>query len=199
MDIIHLIQTAPLIDIIIFFGLFAGGILGLLQGAVRRAIGILSMLVAFVLAADLREPVGDYLASNWTQFTPAYDHLLAFALLFLIFMAAAAMTTQTFYRRVDIYGKRPVVDDVLGAILGVAQAFLLLMIAIVIFTSYSIPSNESAGGADYWRQLHQYMRDAQDMVIHQSWTAGFLRDHILPAFMTLLSPLLPADIVNLFP
>ncbi len=197
--IIHTIQTAPLIDLIIVFGLFAGGILGLMQGAVRRIIGILAMLVAFVLAADLRQPVGDYLASNWTQFTSAYDHLFAFAFLFLLFAGAAALATQVFYKRVDIYHKRPVVDDVLGVVLGVVQALLLLTIAIVVFTSYSIPSNEYAAGPDYMRQLHDYMRDAQDLLIRQSTVAGFLRDHVLPGFMHVLSPVLPGEIVSLFP
>ncbi len=197
MDIIHIIQTAPLIDIIIFFALFAAFILGMLQGAIRRIIGIASMVVAFILAANLRGPVGDYLADNWTQFPRAYNHLLAFAITFCVLAVASSIVAQGFYKRQDIYAKKPVVDDVLGGILGVVQGLLVLGIAIVIFTSYSIP-NQDFRGDPYLSQMHDYMRQAQDLLIHQSWVAGAMRDHVLPAFVTVLSPLLPVDITNLF-
>ena len=60
--------------------LVAAFIIGYLQGTIRRLLGIAAVLFSFVLAAYLRDPFGNFLASNWTQFPPSYSHMIAFAL-----------------------------------------------------------------------------------------------------------------------
>ena len=49
-----------------------------MQGAIRRIVGIVSIVFAFLVAANLRDPVGGYLADQWQQYPSGYDHLLAF-------------------------------------------------------------------------------------------------------------------------
>ena len=40
-------------------------VLGFIQGTIRRLLGLASMLFSFLFAANLRDPLGDYLAQNW--------------------------------------------------------------------------------------------------------------------------------------
>ena len=51
------IQSAPLVDLAILFALFGSFVIGAMQGAIRRILGILSMVFAFLLAANPGEPL----------------------------------------------------------------------------------------------------------------------------------------------
>ena len=77
MDIVGAIRSAPLVDVAIFAGLVAWFSLGVVQGSIRRILGIISTVFSFLLAANLRGFVGDYLADHWHQFPLGYNHLLA--------------------------------------------------------------------------------------------------------------------------
>jgi len=61
------IQSAPLVDLAILIVLFAGVRRGCGAGAIRRILGIVSIVFAFLLSANLRDPVGGYLADQWHQ------------------------------------------------------------------------------------------------------------------------------------
>jgi uncharacterized membrane protein required for colicin V production len=41
-------------------------VLGFIQGTIRRVLGLASMLFSFLFAANLREPLGGYLAQTGT-------------------------------------------------------------------------------------------------------------------------------------
>jgi uncharacterized membrane protein required for colicin V production len=191
MDIIGTIRGAPLVDLVIFLGLFLFFILGVMQGSIRRVLGIVSILFAFLLAANLRAPVGDFLAQNWTQFPPEYNHLLAFIIIFCLGAVASSILIQGFYKRTDIYAAHPVVDDIVGGLLGVLQGLLLLIIAVIILNSYILPEPKS-GDVDLLRQ-------AQNAIVHQSAIAGGVKDVIVPPFVHVLAIILPSDLVATFP
>ena len=191
MDIVGAIRSAPLIDLGLLLGLSAFLFLGVVQGAIRRILGILSMLVAFMLAANLRDPVGDFLSQNWTQFDVGYNRLLAFGIIFLVGSVAASITIQGFYTRTDLSAEHPVVDDVVGGLVGLLQGVVVLTVAVIIFNSYTLPAPHSGDVTP--------VRDAQNLIIHESHIAGGVRDVVAPPFVHLLSPLLPADLVSIFP
>ncbi|MGD0861788.1 MAG: CvpA family protein [Candidatus Limnocylindrales bacterium] len=191
MDIVGAIRSAPLVDLAIFVGLFGAFVAGALQGAIRRILGIVSMVFAFLLAANLRDPVGDYLADHWQQFPSGYNHLIAFIGLFCVLWIAFSVLIQGFYKRTELSATHPVIDDVVGGLLGLLEGFILLTIAIIIFGSYAMP--------DPFSGEVQQLRWAHDLVMQQSNIAGALRDNIVPALVHLMSPLLPADLVAAFP
>lgn len=191
MDIVGAIRSAPLVDLGVIFGLCAFFFLGVMQGAIRRILGIIAILFAFMVAANLRDPVGDFLAQNWTQFDLGYNRLIAFGGVFAVATVALSIVIQGFYKRTDISAQHPIIDDIAGGALGLLQGFLLLTIAVVIFNSYTLPAAHSGDVA--------LLRQAQDMLIHQSHIAGGLKDIVVPIFVHILSPLLPSDLVSIFP
>jgi len=191
LDIFGFLKGAPIVDLGILVGFFGFFILGVMQGAIRRILGILSFVLAFLVAANLRDPVGDYLAQNWRQFDLGYSRLLAFVIIFLVGAVVSSIVIQGFYKRTEIYAKHPIVDDAVGGLLGLTQGILLLTMAVVILNSGILPPAQSGDVTP--------LRDAQDLIVHQSHIAGAIRDVVAPPFVHVLSFLLPSDLVSLFP
>ena len=190
MDIVGFIKNAPFVDLAILIGLFAFFFIGVAQGAIRRILGIISILFAFLLAADLRDTVGDFLGQNWSQFSLGYNRLLAFLVIFAVGGVASSILIQGLYKRTDLSAEHPIVDDVVGGLLGLAQGLLLLTLTAIVFSSYTLPPARSG-------DLTQ-LRDAQN-AIHDSHIAGGMRDTFIPPLVHVMSGLLPADLVSNFP
>ncbi|MGZ6265777.1 MAG: CvpA family protein [Candidatus Limnocylindrales bacterium] len=184
------IFSAPVIDAGIFLGLFFFFIVGMMQGSIRRILGIISILFAFLIAANLRDPVGNLLKDNWTQFSPGYNQLLAFVLLFIVGAVASSILIQGFYKRTEIYAKHPIVDDLIGGALGLVQGALLLLVVVIILNSFTLPTAQSGDVT--------FLRNAQD-AIHRSTIAGGVKDVLAPPFIHVLSFLLPSDLTTIFP
>jgi uncharacterized membrane protein required for colicin V production len=182
--------SAPVVDLAIFLGLFFFIILGVMQGSIRRILGLISFLFAFLVAASLRDPVGNILANNWTQYTTGYNHLLAFVGLFIVGAVGLSILIQGFYRRTDIYAKHPIVDDIIGGSLGFIQGMLLLTVVVIVLNSYTLTSAES-GDVGILRQV-------QDL-IHKSAIAGGVKDVLAPPLVHVLAFFLPSDLVAAFP
>jgi uncharacterized membrane protein required for colicin V production len=191
MDIVGAIRSAPLVDLAIFAGLFAWFILGVTQGSIRRILGIIAIVFAFMLAANLRGFVGDYLADHWQQFPAGYNHLLAFAILFCGMAVAFSLVIQGFYTRTDIYAAHPIVDDIVGGLLGLLQGLILVTIAVIILGSYTLPER-FPGEVDQLRWAH-------DLLINQSHIGAAIHDTFVPPIVHILSGLLPSDLVAIFP
>lgn len=188
MDIPGAIRSAPVVDLVILGGLALFFFLGVMQGAIRRLIGIGSMLVAFLVAGNLRGPFGNFLADNWTQFNRDYNKLLAFVIVFVVVAVIASIVTQGFYKRTDISAEHPILDDIIGGLLGLLQGALLLLYVVIIMNSYILPA---AGSGDL-----SYLRDAQDMIVNQSHIAIWLNDHVAPVFVHIVAILLPTELTS---
>lgn len=190
MDITGAIRSAPVVDLALLVGLGVFFFLGVVQGAIRRLIGIGSIMVAFLLAANMRDTVGDFLAQNWRQFNVDYNRLLAFVIIFVVGAVAFTIVTQGFYKRTDISADHPIIDDILGGILGLVQGLLLLTLVVIILNSYVLPPERNGDVS--------LLRQAQSMVLDQSHIADAIKHSVAPAFVHILAVLLPSDLVSTF-
>ena len=191
MDILGAIRSAPVVDLAILFGLALFMIAGVMQGGIRRLLGMAVITVAFLLAANLRDVAGDFLGSNWQQFDLGYNRLLAFAIIFAVLAVAAVVVVELSYRRVELSAAHPIVDDVVGGVMGVLEGLLLLVVLVVILGSFSLPLERPG-------DLSQ-VRTVQDLLLNQSHIAGWLKDVAAPPFVHLFSMLLPSDLVSVYP
>jgi uncharacterized membrane protein required for colicin V production len=182
------VTTFDIVVILFIFGFF---VLGFAQGTIRRVLGIASMLFSFLLAANLREPLGSFFAGNWTQFPREYSYMIAFGAVFIAATIAFTLTIQGFYKTTPLFDKARFADELLGGVLGVLQAILLMAIVIVILDSFfQIPGiPESDGELILVRDLWN--------VIDASRTGEIFRDTILPPFFTILGIFIPAEIERL--
>jgi uncharacterized membrane protein required for colicin V production len=190
-DIVGLITSTPLVDIFVLAGLSLAFIVGIVQGTIRGLIGLLVLLLSFVVAANVSHPLGDFLAGNWKQFPHDYNRMLAFGIVFFVLSLGTIVAIQLFYRRLEIYAQRPIVDDALGGLIGVAEGFLMLLFLVIILASYPMPP-PFPGDVEPLRQV-------QDALVNQSHIGAALKSNVAPSVLQLLSALLPSDLVSMFP
>jgi uncharacterized membrane protein required for colicin V production len=181
-----------LFDLVFFIAVTVGFLVGFVQGIIRRLLGIASIMVSFFLAANLRVPVGDLLASNWTQFPPGYVTMLAFGGLFVIFTVASTLVIQGFYHRAPVVADSEWIDEVLGGLLGVVQALLLIGIAILVLDSYF-----GLASSTYDSDEFLVLRNTWDAIM-ASTIGAFYNDTLIPIFLGLGGPLIPAPFRQLF-
>ena len=190
MDIVETVGSAQLVDLVIFLALFASFIVGVMQGSIRRFLGIIAILFAFLVAANLRDAFGDFLADNWRQFPRGYDRLLAFLMVWVAGSIILSIVIQGFYKRTDIYAARPIVDDVVGGMLGLFEGLLALVIVVVILNSFTLP-DPRPGDLTPLRQVVD--------LVHGSVICSGIQDVVAPVFVHLLAIILPSDLVSVFP
>ena len=179
------INRFDLLVILFAFGMF---VLGFIQGTIRRVLGLASMLFSFLFAANLRDPLGGYLASNWTAYPKEYDYMLGFGIVFVAATIAFTVVIQGFYHKQALFEKATFADEVIGGILGVIQAlFLVLCIIVILDSFFQIPTIPKSDNEYTW------IRDFFN-VMDGSATADIFRTRIIPGFITVFGLLIPQDL-----
>ncbi len=192
MNISEFLGTLNFVDVLIILGLFGLFILGFAQGAIRRLVGIATMTFSFFLAAQLQVPFGSFLAAHWEQFPPEYAAMIGFLVLFVAGVIAFALIVQGTYSKTQIFARHPVVDELLGGILGVVQGLLLLMFLTIILDqfflgpSYAPDPDEVPLLANIWT------------AINGSSIGHVLHETAIPNFLGLVQFLIPQGILGLY-
>lgn len=188
-DFITSINRFDLLVVLFLFGMF---VLGFFQGTIRRLLGLGSMLFSFLLAANLRDPIGSYLAANWNQFPDQYAVMLGFGIVFVAATIAFTLVIQGFYKHQPLFEKATFVDEVIGGFLGVLQGLFLIGCVIVILDSFfSIPTiPESGAELPLLRGFHEFLDG--------SGTAELFRSRLIPGFFSVFGLLIPDDLKTFF-
>ena len=178
-------------DLFAGFFIFGFFILGFFQGTIRRVLGLASMLFSFLLAANLRGPLGQFLADNWRQFPAEYSYMIGFLAVFVAATIAFTVTIQGFYKTQPLFEKARFADEVIGGLLGILQSILFLAMVIVILDSFfQVPGIPvSTGELTFIRGLWE--------LIDPSQTAAIFRDAILPVFFAIIGIFIPGEIERL--
>lgn len=192
MNVTEFLNSVNLVDILILLVLFGFFIVGFIQGTVRRIVGILSILFSFFFAAQVDVPLGGFLAEHWLQFPREYASMIGFLTVFVAAVIAFSLVIQGTYKKAPLFSRYPVVDEVLGGFLGVAQGFLLLLFVVIILdqffmlTNFPIDADELPFLRDFWT------------AIRDSGTGHLLHTQLIPNFVGLTGFLLPESIRALY-
>ncbi len=191
MNIVDTISNVTAFDWIAVLFLVGFFVLGFVQGTIRRLLGIASIIFSFLLAANLREPLGKFLAGYWTQWPREYSYMLAFLFIFVVASVVFAILIQSFYKQAPLFARWPILDEILGGILGVVEGVLIIGAFIAIFDSFF--------------KLPVAIGDNQILVmkningaIDGSGTAAVFRDTLLPGFVAIFGVILPSDVQSLY-
>jgi uncharacterized membrane protein required for colicin V production len=182
------IAPIDLLIVLYFAGFF---VLGFAQGTIRRIIGIASILFSFFFAANVAEPLGSFLAANWTQFSPQYSYMIGFATIFVASAVAFALVAQGWYKPQPLFEKARFVDELLGGFLGLVQAAIILGCVVIILDSFFLIPGIPA--------------DAQELpFLRELWTAldgssivAVFRETLIPMFLSVTGFLVP-DYIEAF-
>ena len=166
-------------------GILAGGVFaGFTQGMIRYVLNAIAVIVAFVLAAQLKGPIIDLLGF-WTAFTPAGRELLVFVILFFGFVIAGFFVIRALYRRTRL----PIVkqlDEIGGAVFGLIFAALVLSFQLVVYDSFFQGGGQTGGWvAAYYEALND------------SLIIAFFRETLIPTAGALARPFVPEEIALL--
>jgi uncharacterized membrane protein required for colicin V production len=190
-NIVDTISNVTAFDWIAVLFLVGFFVLGYVQGTIRRLLGIASIVFSFLLAANLREPLGKFLAGYWTQWPREYSYMLAFLFIFIVASIIFAILIQSFYKQAPLFAKWPIVDELLGGILGVVEGLIIIGAFIAIFDSFfKLPV---AVGDNQIRLIKDIYG-----AIDGSGTAAVFRDALLPAFVAVFGVILPSDVESLY-
>jgi len=181
-------------DLVILLGLLAMFILGYAQGVVRRLLGLAAVIFSIVLASYVRAPLGSYLANEWTSIDDAYSFMVAFGAVFLASWITLTIGIQIMYRPAPLFQRYPVLDEILGGLLGVIEGFLLVIVALLVLDPYyTQPSvRETVGIGEFTA-----MRTLFDF-LDKSLTADILRHSVIPSIMAVVGFLFPQDVRDTF-
>jgi uncharacterized membrane protein required for colicin V production len=190
-DIGNLLGGANPFDLVVFLSLFAAFIVGFMQGTIRRLLGILSMVFSFFLAANLKEPLGEFLGREWEQFPPQYGEMIGFLAVFAAAVIASSLVIQGTYKKVSLFEKYEWLDEILGGALGVFQLAMFLTFLTIILDSYfllGLPKDidELPFLRTFWEALNT------------SGTGDILHQTIIPRVVDIFGLLLPESIENLY-
>ncbi len=180
-------------DVAAFLFLVGWFILGYFQGLTRRVFGILALVFSLLVAAQLRAEVGGYLASEWQTAPPEYGYMVGFGAVFLALWIAISVGIQWFYRPSPLLNRYPVLDELIGGLLGVLEGLILLIVLLLVTDPYFLSEtgkNAAAGEFGPLRWLHD--------LFDSSLTASFLRHQVIPSIFAVFGWLFPHDIVEMF-
>lgn len=187
-------ERITVFDLVILLALLAMFVVGYAQGVVRRLLGIGAILFSLFLAAQLRQPVGEYLANQWGTIAQSYSYMVAFGAVFVAAAVTISLGIQLTYRPAPLFHKYPVLDEILGGLLGVLEGLIILVaILLILDPHYTLPGVQQSVGAGeftFLRSVHELLDD--------SVTAEFLRNSVIPVVLGALGFLFPQDVRDAF-
>lgn len=184
-EVLSSINRFDLLVVLFAFGMF---VLGFIQGTIRRILGLASMLFSFLFAANLRDPLGGYLAQNWNDYPDEYAVMLGFALVFVAATIAFTVVIQGFYHKQDLFKKATFADELIGGLLGIVQALFLVGCVIVILDSFfRIPTIPRSDNEFAW--IRSFFE-----TVDTSTVADLFRTRLIPGFIAVFGLLIPTDI-----
>jgi len=181
-------------DLVIFLALLAMFVVGYAQGVIRRLLGIAAILFALVLGSYLRAPLGAYLANEWTSIDDTYSFMVAFGAVFLAAAVTLSLGIQITYRPAPLFQRYPVLDEILGGLLGVLEGLIILIAIVIILDPYYTQPKvrETVGLGEF--TLLRTLFDFLD----KSLVVDILRHSAIPALMAVVGFLFPQDVRDTF-
>lgn len=180
----ELLTQLSWVDLAIIVLLAIGVFVGFTQGMIRYVLNAVVVLVAFVLAAQLKGPIVGLLGF-WTAFSPGGRELLVFILLFIGLVIAGWFTIRALYRRTRLPVARQI-DELGGALFGLLFVALLISFHLVVYDSFFLAGGRTSG----W--VGGYYDALNDSLIIE-----FFRETLIPTAGFLARPFVPSEIAQL--
>ena len=192
MTVLDAIINGNRFDLLVLLFAFGMFVLGFVQGTIRRVLGLASMLFSFLFAANLRDPLGNYLAANWNQYPDEYAVMLGFGIVFVAATVAFTVVIQGFYHKQALFEKASFADEIIGGLLGIVQALFLVGCIIFILDSFFVipgilkSDNEFAWIRDFFN------------VMNTSGFADLYRTRLIPGFIAVFGLLIPVGLQRFY-
>jgi uncharacterized membrane protein required for colicin V production len=176
------------IDIFIVLLLAVGVFAGFTQGAIRYALNVVVVVVAFIVASQLLGPLFELLGF-WQWSTPELREQVIFLVLFIGLVVGGWFMVRAFYRRTRLPIARQM-DELGGAVLGLLFAAVTLTFLIIVMDSFFTQASDAAVAGSGW------LKPIYD-ALNGSVLVDFFRSTLIPTFGAVARPLVPGEIAVL--
>jgi uncharacterized membrane protein required for colicin V production len=180
-------------DVVVVLYLFGWFILGFIQGTIRRLLGIGALVFSFFLALQLNAIwLGGFLSTNWTQYPKEYSTMIGYLVIFIAAVVAFTLVIQGTYKKAPLFAKYPVVDEIVGGLLGILQGFLLLLFVTMLLDQYYLYTNipQAEGEIGFLRTFWTALND--------SGFGNLLHGAVIPAFLAIFGLLIPSQVHSVY-
>lgn len=168
-------------------------ITGFFWGAVRSVMLLAAWLFAFLAGAYLQLELGTYLANQWTDFVSSFSLMAAYGIVYVGVLVAAPFVIFVITRSNQHVSRSQVLDDLVGAFFAVFVAVLGIAGIMIILSTFYGTGNEvvdATGGPQWTATLYQSLLDSN--------IGSGIENTLIPIIGTILGPLLPADVREVF-
>lgn len=169
-------------------------IVGFFWGAARSLMLVAAWLFAFLAGAYLQLELGSYLAGQWTDFVPSFNQMAAYGLIYTFLLSASPFVIYIITKSSQRVTRYQVLDDLVGAVFAVFVAVLgVAGVMIVLSTYYGPPAQfvDATGGPAWTANLYQSLLASN--------IGSGIHDQLVPLIGTILGPVLPPDVREVFP
>lgn len=181
------LQKLGPIDLFIVASLALGVFAGFMQGMIRYALNIVVVVVAFIIAGQLRGPF-DSVLTGWDVFAPSLRAQLVFLVLFVGLTVAGWFLVRAFWRGTRLPIAKQL-DELGGAVLGLLFAALCLVLSLVVMDSFFKTAPDAAINAA--GPLTAIYRALDSSVL-----IDFFRTALIPTIGQLAKPFVPSEIAK---
>jgi uncharacterized membrane protein required for colicin V production len=173
-------------DLVVLVTLAGGVFFGFQQGLLRYILNCVVVLVAFVLASQLKGPIADSLGQVWTMTIPEQQELWIYLVLLAIGIIGGFILVRQFYRhtRLPIWRQ---LDEILGAVIGVLFVALVYSFTLVALDTFFQPiGEEGMEVATILGPIYDFLND--------SVILGWFREWLIPIAGFVVRPFVPDDV-----
>lgn len=175
------------IDLFIVGSLALGVFAGFTQGMIRYALNIVVVIVAFIIAGQLRGPLNELLGF-WTAFTPDLRLQIIFLVLFIGLTIGGWFLVRIFWKGTRLPIAKQL-DELGGAVLGLVFAALSIVMTLVVMDSFFRTATDAAvNGAGPLTSIYQ--------TFNNSVLVDFFRSTLIPTLGQLARPFVPHEIAE---
>lgn len=181
------LQKLSPIDLFIVATLALGVFAGFTQGMIRYALNIVVVIVAFIIAGQLRAPL-DQVLSGWNEFAPPLRAQILFLLLFVGLTIGGWFIVRAFWKGTRLPVAKQL-DELGGAVLGLLFAALSLMMTIVVMdTFFKTAPDAVINAAGPLTGIYN--------AFNSSVLVDFFRTTLIPTFGQVVRPFVPSEIAK---
>jgi len=174
------------VDIVLVLIIAGAFVLGFLWGVIRSLLMLAAWFVVFVLSAILSVPLGDYLSNQWNSYSSDWNHMAAFAILYVGGLIIALVVAWVGVRGPQGVTKYRLLDDVCsGALMAFVAVLGIAGVLVILATAYAGPPGADTVVGPGWP------RDIYHSLVNDSQIGSGLNDTLIPALGSILGLLLP--------
>ena len=186
-------MTIATTDIYLLVIIVSTLVVGFFWGAARSLLMLAAWLLVFLVGAHLKVELGAYLTRQWTSYPPGFSDMAACGIIYVGLLLAAPVVIFVGTRGSQRVSRYQVVDDLVGALFATFVAVLgIAGLIIVLSTFYGTDPavGDPLGGPLWTANLYQSLLNSS--------IGGSIERYLVPLIGTLLGPILPLDVREVF-